>query len=729
MSAKRRNEVIDGFRGIGIATVIAYHFCFAWQNELGLEPGSPWLQLGSLGVQIFFVVSGLVITMTLLRSRDAINFAIRRAARLIPVFWVAGTLIFVTLKLYDPLHFAPTARDWLASLTFMPFELRQDYVDGAFWSLNIEIKFYVLAALSYAALRQQFWVGLIGFALLGAVAHQVTDAGQRIVFLGPYMPFFLVGLALWFSFYDPNRLAAWICSGVATFLYVLQVPFYTLPDLPAWLPHIYLALMIGALILLIAFAPETPTGPLAWLGRCSYSVYLIHQRLGVTLIAALLAAGLNPSLAIAIAALAAIATGWLLYRLIELPGQAVLLNMFDFRLRDPAPHVLPEEPVPPAASDQVLATANGLARFELICLWGRKRGSRTAKGATPSNTDKGVRELKAIGYRTHDVDASAIAARLPAILPEKILTALTFALGAIQLLQLARDPSRVIYTSNHPWVRVAAQLKRAGLIRNRLVIRWTANDIDYAALGRHGPVRHQAERMMSEVDACFVISARERDLWCNAFPVLAERFVFWPTPVDVDFYRARRNTADGTRRERVVAVGSDYKRDWNLPLAMASAGVPVTILTEDPQVPPLVERAAAPDCELLFRIGLAASAEVLADAGAILLATLENDRFSGSTTVGVAAALGRPLMIDEPYDLAAYGLADGVNCVTFRRGDAEDAITRARGLLADPMERKRLGFAIEPLTDPLSVAAYVIALEAAFRPGWRASQVAWPPSD
>lgn len=371
---------------------------------------------------------------------------------------------------------------------------------------------------------------------------------------------------------------------------------------------------------------------------------------------------------------------------------------------------------------------NENVRPELICLWGKKRGSGPAKGVTPSNTDKGVRELQALGYVAHDVDASAIAARLPSTLPEKIKTALTFAAGSARLLWLARDSTRIIHTSNHSWIRVAARLKHLGLMRNRLVIRWEANDIDYPALTYDSPLRRQCRRMMEQVDACFVISARERDLWRAAFPDLAERFVFWPTPVDVDFYLSRRHLADGSRRGRIVAVGSDGKRDWALPLAMARAGVPVTILTEDPKVPPLVAREGSADVELLYRIGLAKSAEVLADAGAILLATQENDRFSGSTTVGVAAALGRPLMLDEPYDLAAYGLADGENCVAFRRGDPGDAAGRARALLADPGEGERLAAAIAPLTRPLSIAAYVSALETAFRPGWRASQLHWPPA-
>lgn len=369
-------------------------------------------------------------------------------------------------------------------------------------------------------------------------------------------------------------------------------------------------------------------------------------------------------------------------------------------------------------------------RPEIICLWGKKRRSGLKRGLTPSNTDKGVRELKELGYKAHDIDVSAFVDLLPRASPENARTALAFTMGVWKLLRLGRrDPTRVIYTSNHPWVRVVARLKRVGLIRNRVVIRWTANDIDYAALDQPGRVRAEAERMMSQVDACFVISARERDLWRNAFPNLAHRFAFWPTPVDIGFYLARRNAGDGSRRGRIVAVGSDYKRDWRLPLALARAGVPVTLLTEDPKVPPLVDSEGSTDCELLYCVGLARSAEVLADAGAILLATLENDRFSGSTTVGVAAALGRPLMLDEPYDLAAYGLQPGENCIAFKRGDAHDAAQKARWLLSDPARADQMGEAMTPLAVPLSVAAYVTALESAFRHDWSALQLNWPPKD
>lgn len=344
MSAKPRNEVIDGFRGVAIATVMVYHYGFRWQSALGLSATPAWLQLGALGVQIFFVISGLVIAMTLLRSHDALNFLIRRAARLLPVFWTAGTAIFLILRAVDPLRFAPTVKDWAASLTFMPYELHQDYVDKAFWSLNVEVKFYVLAALCYAALRGRFWMGLVAFALLGSAVHLRTDAYQQMLFLGPYMPFFLWGLALWYSCFDPDRRAAWSCGGAALVSYALHWKFYGYPGVAVWLPHVYLAATIGLLTLLIARAPETPTGPLAWLGRRSYSLYLIHQRLGVTLIALLLGAGLAPWAALATAAVAAIAVAWALYALVELPGQAAILRAFDFRLRDAKPHVLPQEP-------------------------------------------------------------------------------------------------------------------------------------------------------------------------------------------------------------------------------------------------------------------------------------------------------------------------------------------------------------------------------------------------
>src|SRR4051794_31539154 len=88
---KPRIELIDAFRGVAIIAVMLFHYLFEWRKEIDhLDAVASWASVGALGVELFFVISGLVITMTILGSRSVIDFAVKRVARLYPAFAVAS---------------------------------------------------------------------------------------------------------------------------------------------------------------------------------------------------------------------------------------------------------------------------------------------------------------------------------------------------------------------------------------------------------------------------------------------------------------------------------------------------------------------------------------------------------------------------------------------------------------------------------------------------------------
>jgi hypothetical protein len=103
------------------------------------------------------------------------------------------------------------------------------------------------------------------------------------------------------------------------------------------------------------------------------------------------------------------------------------------------------------------------------------------------------------------------------------------------------------------------------------------------------------------------------------------------------------------------------------------------------------------------------------------VSTTPNFRFSGSTTLAVAIALGRPLVIDDPYDLPAYGVQPGIHCETFARGDIASAQAAVRAVVSDPDYASALGNSLAKRQDRVDIEAYVDRLEASFRPGWNAA--------
>jgi peptidoglycan/LPS O-acetylase OafA/YrhL len=181
-------------------------------------------------------------------------------------------------------------------------------VDAAYWSLAIEVKFYVLVAVIYGVLREKFWMGLIAAAALGFALEFWHPALARGVFLSQYMSFFLAGTALAFQTTLQKGHAALTLYASAAIAYVAHWQTISLHDGSTLLPNLVVIGAILAVILVTIKGIRIDYGPLPFLGIISYEIYLLHQRLGVIvisiakgrlgtsdLLAGLLAAGLCTS--------------------------------------------------------------------------------------------------------------------------------------------------------------------------------------------------------------------------------------------------------------------------------------------------------------------------------------------------------------------------------------------------------------------------------------------------
>ena len=135
---------LDGWRAVSIALVLVAHCTFTAGFPAALVPGIKWLQLGSLGVQFFFVISGFLITWLLLQEQTrhgdiSLNhFYLRRALRILPVYFF---YLFVVGCLTC---FVQTPADWLANVTFTTNYFQIPGPTAHFWSLGVEEQFYLL---------------------------------------------------------------------------------------------------------------------------------------------------------------------------------------------------------------------------------------------------------------------------------------------------------------------------------------------------------------------------------------------------------------------------------------------------------------------------------------------------------------------------------------------------------------------------------------------------------
>jgi len=185
----------DFVRAAACLTVLFHHLAqrMSWNDDLGvIEPFRVFTQIGTFGVAMFFVLSGFLLARPFWKALDDGEqppslrvYALRRAARILPGFWLALIVTFLlSFTVFDAKFDGWLVLRFLAGLflmsdwhwvTLFPVE-----VNGPLWSIGFEITSYVLLPLGLAALfllrrmtgrgwqSRVLWLGVIGLAL---VAH------------------------------------------------------------------------------------------------------------------------------------------------------------------------------------------------------------------------------------------------------------------------------------------------------------------------------------------------------------------------------------------------------------------------------------------------------------------------------------------------------------------------------------------------------------------------------
>jgi peptidoglycan/LPS O-acetylase OafA/YrhL len=330
--------VLDSFRAIAILAVMLHHYLPRYAppdypaNLYGYAYTYPqWLDFGGRGVLFFFIISGFVIFMTLERCGNVVEFWIRRAARLYPAYVAAMVITFVVVNLIGPVDFSTTGRDFAIGLTFLtPHIPNAKYIDPAYWSLVVELKFYLFIGLIAAIGRRRFttaWVVFLGTStllwVLGTYLHIHALRSIAInILVTEYLPYFTCGMAF-YQFHRGRNMSGWVLALSALAVYVIA---------PRDDSSVSVNLLTVAMVLMfVGFLFEKlewlAIRPLLFIGDISYSLYLLHQYIGVSLIAIfrhrwgfpdLLATGASASICIVLA--------YYLCRWVEKPGQKLIVS-------------------------------------------------------------------------------------------------------------------------------------------------------------------------------------------------------------------------------------------------------------------------------------------------------------------------------------------------------------------------------------------------------------------
>ncbi len=295
---------LDGLRALAVGAVLLFH---------GGVAGAAG---GFLGVSVFFTLSGFLITLLLLRERDATgrvglrSFWSRRVRRLSPAAMTCvATVLATAARWLDPVQLRKLPGDSLAALANVAnwrYVLDdRSYADlfatgpsplVHFWSLAIEEQFYLVFPIIMVALlhvRARRWVApaVLAALALASVAATLATKDHDLVYYGTHTRAaeFLVGALLAFVVAGGHleRLggrgrtmasaAGWLAIGMFAVLVVTvdqSTPWLYVGGFSAlavvWATMIVAALVPGS------FRRVAGVAALAWIGRLSYGLYLIH---------------------------------------------------------------------------------------------------------------------------------------------------------------------------------------------------------------------------------------------------------------------------------------------------------------------------------------------------------------------------------------------------------------------------------------------------------------------
>ena len=333
-----RNDVIDAFRGVAILSVVAFHYLVRWApphsatNIYGYHQYFPALfSIGGYGVHLFFVISGLVITMTARRSGGPLEFGVLRFARLYPAFLVGMSLTMIVTSLADVQTFKTTLVDVPANLIMLAADLNRTYIDGAYWSLAVEIKFYFFVIIGIWLFRDDFWKPIAALAIVGCLIrfNWASESGHvDKALIAKFMPLFLLGMGGWFLIFEKRVYPGWVLLGLGLILYPMVAESYADQFANMWLVNAYILTLTALMFLLLWKMPGVRLWPLAWIGRISYSLYLIHQFVGVIMIRWFVAHGFPDIDAALFTTCVCTGIAAAMFYAVEVPGKMLIMNTF-----------------------------------------------------------------------------------------------------------------------------------------------------------------------------------------------------------------------------------------------------------------------------------------------------------------------------------------------------------------------------------------------------------------
>lgn len=321
MSGKHLTDnlsVIVILRGFAAIAVLLYHYIctvsgFFDYNKFLIEI----FHYGAKGVQLFFVISSVVIPIMLLKMNYSINqfysYMKLRLLRIYPPFFIACFILFIYWYLrYKFMNggYLPNITTLLSNLLFIAPFFNERWLNNIFWTLSVEIGYYVFMGLFFIFALRSLPYRVIFY--LSFYSLTLTTLYYKSSHLFNYWAlYFLPGInyVLWKN----NKVK------LNEFLIVTSVASFFIVQNYGWVDYWVLILTL----FLIETIPDYSNQSFTFLGKISYSMYLTHIFTDIAIINIFSKYAntiIEKSLLLSISIIFAISFSYLYYKYIELPS-------------------------------------------------------------------------------------------------------------------------------------------------------------------------------------------------------------------------------------------------------------------------------------------------------------------------------------------------------------------------------------------------------------------------
>jgi peptidoglycan/LPS O-acetylase OafA/YrhL len=299
LKAKRLYQ-IDLFRFIAALLVVLFHYTFRGfiANSSILEfPQLGFLfKYGYLGVNLFFLISGFVIYMSIENS-NLLDFVKSRIVRLYPAFWVCVSITAFVIYIFGNDVFSISIKQYVANLTMLNGFFNVDNIDGVYWTLLIEIKFYLIISfiLFFNTIKTNYMTSFLTGWLIVSYSQFVINYDSLIVLkiirkilIFNFSSYFIAGIVLFNIFkegqilkFTPILLACYILSILLAIKEATSLSLIVNTDFSKLVIISSLTTFYGLMFLMsINRLNFLNKSSFLGFGLLTYPLYLIHQNVG-----------------------------------------------------------------------------------------------------------------------------------------------------------------------------------------------------------------------------------------------------------------------------------------------------------------------------------------------------------------------------------------------------------------------------------------------------------------